>query len=50
MNTEEQSPAEWDAAIATAPSFAEAQDLMEAALAAGVDFAALLAAQRERAS
>lgn len=43
-------PAEWDAYIGSAPSFADAQDRMEEAVASGVDFAAMLAAQRERPS
>jgi hypothetical protein len=40
---------DWDAYIAAAPNFAAAQDRMEEALAAGVDFTALLAAQAKRA-
>lgn len=40
-------PLEADAHIVAAPNFADAQDRLEAALAAGVDPAALLAAQAE---
>lgn len=37
--------AEWHAYITSAPSFAVAQDRMEEAVRAGVDFAALLSEQ-----
>jgi hypothetical protein len=40
--------AEWDAYIASAPSIAAAQDRIEEAAAASVDFAALLAEQAKR--
>lgn len=40
--------AEWDSYIAAAPNFTVAQDRMEQAVEAGVDFAALLAAQVKR--
>jgi hypothetical protein len=39
------STAEWNAYIASAPSFAVAQERMEEAVRAGVDFAALLKAR-----
>ncbi len=39
------SPAEWHAYIRSAPTFAESQDRMAEALAAGVNFEALLAEQ-----
>jgi len=42
------SPADWDAYIASAPSFVDAQTRMEQAVAAGVDFAALVALQAQR--
>ena len=38
-------PAEWHAYIRSARNFADAQDRMGEAVAAGVDFAALLALQ-----
>jgi hypothetical protein len=41
--------AEWDAYIASAPNFATAQNRMEEAVAAGVDFSALLDEQAKRA-
>lgn len=40
---------EWDAYIASASTFADAQDRMGEAIAAGVDFAALLRCQKARA-
>lgn len=48
MSTQ-QSTRDWDAYIASAPNFVAAQDRMYEALAAGANFAALLAAQTERA-
>lgn len=40
-------PAEWHAYIHSAPDFSTSQDRMEEAVAAGVDFADLLAVQAE---
>ena len=41
-------PDEWDRFIGSAPTFADATDRIEEAVNAGVDFAALLSAQRDR--
>ena len=41
-------PADWHAYIRSAPTFADSQDRMQEAVAAGVDFAALTATQGRR--
>lgn len=45
MTSTTATPADWHAYIRSAPTYADSQDRMQEAVAAGVDFAALIAAQ-----